>query len=277
MAQLDVRTATFTLNQGGTIPQLGLGVWQAPRGQVTRAAVADALRLGYRHIDTARIYGNEADVGAAVRSSGVPRAEVFVTTKLWNDDQGYDNALRAFDASLARLGLDYVDLYLLHWPVAGKRLDSWRALERIHAEQRARAIGVSNFLAPHLGELLARCNLPPAVDQIELTPFLQRRATVALCKQQGIVIEAYSPLTRGLRLGHPTLQQVASALNRSPAQVLLRWGLQQGYVVLPKSTRPERIAENAAVFDFELDGDALGELDGLEENLVTGWDPATQA
>jgi diketogulonate reductase-like aldo/keto reductase len=244
---------------------------------VTRSAVADALRLGYRHIDTARIYGNEADVGAAVRNSGVPRAEVFITTKLWNDDQGYDNALRAFDASLARLGLDYVDLYLLHWPVAGKRLDSWRALERIHEEKRARAIGVSNFLAPHLGELLARCNLPPAVDQIELTPFLQRRATVALCKQQGIVIEAYSPLTRGLRLGHPTLQHVASTLKRSPAQVLLRWGLQHGYVVLPKSTRSERIAENAGVFDFELDGDALGELDGLEENLVTGWDPATQA
>jgi diketogulonate reductase-like aldo/keto reductase len=276
MAQLDVRTATFTLNQGGTIPQLGLGVWQAPRGQVTRTAVADALRLGYRHIDTARIYGNEADVGAAVRTSAVPRAEVFITTKLWNDDQGYDNTLRAFDASLARLGLDYVDLYLLHWPVAGKRLDSWRALERIHAEKRARAIGVSNFLAPQLRELLAHCNLPPAVDQIELTPFLQRRETVALCKQRGIVIEAYSPLTRGLRLGHPLLQRVASALNRSPAQVLLRWGIQQGYVVLPKSTRPERIAENAAVFDFELDGDALAELDGLEENLVTGWDPATQ-
>lgn len=277
MAQLDVRTATFALNQGGAIPQLGLGVWQAPRGQVTRTAVANALRLGYRHIDTARIYGNEADVGAAVRDSGVPRAEIFITTKLWNDDQGYDDALRAFDASLARLGLDYVDLYLLHWPVAGKRLDSWRALERIHAEKRARAIGVSNFLAPHLGELLARCNVPPAVDQIELTPFLQRRETVALCKQQGIVIEAYSPLTRGLRLGHPLLQHVASRLERSPAQVLLRWGLQHGYVVLPKSTRPERIAENAAVFDFELDGDTLGELDGLEENLVTGWDPATQA
>jgi diketogulonate reductase-like aldo/keto reductase len=277
MAQLDVRTATLTLNQGGTIPQLGLGVWQAPRGQVTRTAVADALRLGYRHIDTARIYGNEADVGAAVRTSAVPRAEVFITTKLWNDDQGYDNALRAFDASLARLGLDYVDLYLLHWPVAGKRLDSWRALERIHAEQRARAIGVSNFLAPHLRELLAHCKVPPSVDQIELTPFLQRRETTALCKQQGIVIEAYSPLTRGLRFGHPTLLRVASALNRSPAQVLLRWGLQHGYVVLPKSTRPERIAENAAVFDFELDGHALGELEGLEENLVTGWDPATQA
>jgi diketogulonate reductase-like aldo/keto reductase len=277
MAQLDVRTATFPLNQGGNIPQLGLGVWQAPRGNVTRAAVASALRLGYRHIDTARIYGNEADVGAAVRDSDVPRAEVFVTTKLWNDDQGFDAALRAFDASLSRLGLDYVDLYLLHWPVPGKRLDSWRALERIQADGRARAIGVSNFLVPHLRELLASCNVPPAVDQIELTPFLQRRETVALCKQQGIVVEAYSPLTRGVRLGHPTLQQVASRLERSPAQVLLRWGIQQGVVVLPKSTQPDRIAENAQVFDFELDAEALAELEGLEENLVTGWDPATQA
>ena len=277
MAQLDARTATFALNQGGTIPQLGLGVWQAPRGQVTRAAVASALQRGYRHIDTARIYGNEVDVGAAVRDSRVPRAEIFVTTKLWNDDQGFDATLRAFDASLGRLGLDYVDLYLLHWPVAGRRLDSWRALERLHGEKRARAIGVSNFLAPHLRELLAHSHVPPAVDQIELTPFLQRRETVALCKQQDIVIEAYSPLTRGLRLGHPVLQRVASALKRSPAQVLLRWGIQQGHVVLPKSTRAERIAENAEVFDFELDADAQAELDGLEENLVTGWDPATQA
>lgn len=277
MAQLDVRTATVPLNQGGAIPQLGLGVWQAPRGQVTRAAVATALQLGYRHIDTARIYGNEPDVGAAVRDSGIPRSEIFVTTKLWNDDQGFDAAARAFDASLSRLGLDYVDLYLLHWPVAGKRLDSWRALERIHAEKRARAIGVSNFLAPHLRELLARCTVPPAVDQIELTPFLQRRETAALCKEQGIVVEAYSPLTRGLRLSHPVLERLASQLQRSPAQVLLRWGIQHGYVVLPKSTRAERIAENAAVFDFELDRAALAELDALEENLVTGWDPATQA
>lgn len=277
MAQLDVRTATFPLNQGGSIPQLGLGVWQAPRGNVTRAAVASALRLGYRHIDTARIYGNEADVGAAVRDSGVPRAEVFVTTKLWNDDQGFDATLRAFDASLSRLGLDYVDLYLLHWPVAGKRLDSWRALERIHTEGRARAIGVSNFLVPHLRELLASCKVPPAIDQIELTPFLQRRDTVALCKQQGIVVEAYSPLTRGVRLGHPVLQELAAKLKRSPAQVLLRWGIQQGAAVLPKSTQPDRIAENAQVFDFELDAEALAALEGLEENLVTGWDPATQA
>jgi methylglyoxal/glyoxal reductase len=276
MPQLDARTAMLPLNQGGAIPQLGLGVWQAPRGQVTRAAVSSALQRGYRHIDTARIYGNEADVGAAVRDSGIPRAEVFVTTKLWNDDHGFDAALRAFDASSSRLGLDYVDLYLLHWPVAGKRLDSWRALERIHAERRARAIGVSNFLAPHLRELLSHCQVPPAVNQIELTPFLQRSETAALCRQKGIVVEAYSPLTRGLRLNHPVLTQVAGALRRSPAQVLLRWGIQHGYVVLPKSTRPERITENATVFDFELDADALAQLDALDENLVTGWDPATQ-
>ena len=277
MTQLDVRTTTLALNQGDAIPQLGLGVWQAPRGQVTRAAVTSALRLGYRHIDTARIYGNEADVGAAVRDSGVPREQVFVTTKLWNDDQGFDAALRAFDASLSRLGLEYVDLYLLHWPVAGRRLDSWRALERIHADKRARAIGVSNFLVPHLRELLGKCSVRPAVNQIELTPFLQRRETVALCREHAIVVEAYSPLTRGLRLNHPALQRVAQALARSPAQVLLRWGIENGYVVLPKSTRPERIAENAAVFDFQLDAAARDELDGLEENLVTGWDPATQA
>jgi diketogulonate reductase-like aldo/keto reductase len=277
MAQLDVDSATLTLNNGSTIPQLGLGVWQAPRGPVTRAAVSTALRVGYRHIDTARIYGNEADVGAAVRDSGVPRHEIFVTTKLWNDDQGYDSTLRAFDASLSRLGFDYVDLYLLHWPVAGRRLESWQALERIHADKRARAIGVSNFLAPHLRELLGKCQVAPAVNQIELTPFLQRREAVALCKEHGIVIEAYSPLTRGLRLSHPVLEGVARGANRSPAQVLLRWGIQHGHVVLPKSTRPERIAENAAVFDFELDGEAMAALDRLEENLVTGWDPATQA
>jgi diketogulonate reductase-like aldo/keto reductase len=276
MAQLDARTATLTLNDGRRIPQLGLGVWQAPRGQVTRAAVSAALRLGYRHIDTARIYGNEADVGATVRDNGIARVEVFVTTKLWNDDQGYDSTLRAFDASLDRLGLDYVDLYLLHWPVAGKRLQSWRALERIHGEGRARSIGVSNFLEPHLLELLDACQTPPALNQIELTPFLQRRATVALCKQRGIAVEAYSPLTRGLRLANPAVAEVAHQSGRTPAQVLLRWGIQHGHVVLPKSTHSERIAENAAVFDFSLDAAAMAALDALEEGLVTGWDPATQ-
>jgi diketogulonate reductase-like aldo/keto reductase len=273
---VNLTTASLPLDTGARIPQVGLGVWQTPRGEVTRAAVQAALRLGYRHIDTARIYGNEADVGAAVRASDVPRDQIFVTTKLWNDDQGYDSALRAFDSSLARLGLDYIDLYLLHWPVARKRLDSWRALERLFSEKRARAIGVSNFLRPHLEELLAHAKVVPAANQIELSPFLQRRETRAFCDAQGIVIEAYSPLTRGARLDQPTVRAIATRVGRTPAQVLLRWGVQHGLVVLPKSVRIERIEENGALFDFELDVDSMAALDALEEGLTTGWDPATQ-
>ena len=266
----------LALNTGASIPQLGLGVWQTPRGETTRNAVTAALRLGYRHVDTARVYGNEQDVGAAVRSAGVPRAEVFVTTKLWNDDQGYDRALAAFDASLARLGLDYVDLYLLHWPVAGKRLDSWRALERIAAEGRAQAIGVSNFLTGHLEELLAHAKIIPAVNQIELSPFLQQRETREFCATHGIVVEAYSPLTHGQRLGNPVVVDTAARIGRSPAQVLLRWAVQHGLVVLPKSTREARIQENGAIFDFVLDAAAMAALDGCEEGLATGWDPRQQ-
>lgn len=190
----ELSTAALSLNSGARIPQVGLGVWQIAPGAPTQTAVKAALAGGYRHVDTARAYGNEADVGAAVLSSGLPRQDVFVTTKLWNDDQGYDKALRAFDASLQRLGFDYVDLYLIHWPVAGKRLDSWRALERIYAEKRARSIGVSNFLVPHLEELLPRAKVVPAVDQIELTPFLQQRETRAVCRRAGIVVEGLQPI-----------------------------------------------------------------------------------
>jgi len=272
----ELASTTIRLNSGASIPQVGLGVWQSPAGTATRQAVLEALRLGYRHVDTARIYGNERDVGIGVRDSGVPRDQVFVTTKLWNSDQGHDEALRAFDASLERLGLEYVDLFLLHWPLAGKRLESWRALERLYEEKRARSIGVSNFLVPHLTELLGKAKHVPAVNQIELTPFLQRRETRALCRQHGIVIEAYSPLTRGKRLDHPVVVEVARRLGRTAAQVLLRWGLQHGHVVLPKSTKSARIAENGALFDFVLDPRAMEDLDALEEGLVTGWDPAEQ-
>jgi diketogulonate reductase-like aldo/keto reductase len=271
-----VRTALLELGTGAKIPQVGLGVWQAGSGKATRNAVAEALRAGYRHVDTARIYGNEADVGAAIRESAVPREEVFVTTKLWNDDQGYDRALRAFDQSLERLGLEYVDLYLLHWPVPGRRRDSWRALEKIFAEKRARAIGVSNFLVPHLEDLMKVAQVAPAANQIELTPFLQRRETLALCKQLGIVVEAYSPLTRGKRLNHPVVRAVAGEVKRTSAQVMLRWGIQRGAVILPKSVTPARIVENAALFDFILDAGQMARLDALEEGLVTGWDPATE-
>jgi diketogulonate reductase-like aldo/keto reductase len=264
---------SLRLNNGIDLPQVGLGVYQAARGEETRAAVSAALALGYRHVDTASAYGNERDVGAAVRDSGLPRADVFVTTKLWNDNQGYDGALAAFDASLARLGLEYLDLYLLHWPVPGKRLASWRALERLLAEGRVRAIGVSNFMPRHLDELLAQAEVVPAVNQIEVSPFLQQRAARAACARLGIVVEAYSPLTKGARLDHPVVVDVARRLRRSPAQVLLRWGVEHGMVVLPKSVHPQRIAENAALFDFTLPPAEMAELDALEEGLVTGWDP----
>jgi diketogulonate reductase-like aldo/keto reductase len=264
------------LRSGTSIPQVGLGVYQAPAGDTTRAAVTAALQAGYRHVDTAHIYRNEADVGAAIRDSGIPREQVFVTTKLWNDDHGHDRALRAFDASAKRLGLDYIDLYLIHWPVADKRLDTWRALEELHGAGRAKAIGVSNYLVPHLEELLPRAQHKPDVNQIELSPFLQRRDTTALCKREGIVVEAYSPLTRGEKLGHPVLKAIAKELGRSSAQVLLRWGIEHGFVILPKSVRAARIAENGDVFDFQLSAEQLARLDALEEGLTTGWDPAGQ-
>jgi diketogulonate reductase-like aldo/keto reductase len=274
----DVTTSRHPLRTGAQIPTVGLGVWQAPRG-AAREAVKTALQLGYRRIDTARIYGNESDVGDGLRDSGLARDEVFVTTKLWNDDQGYDSALRAFDASLKRLGLETVDLYLLHWPVPGKRLESWRALEKLFDDGRARAIGVSNFLVPHLEELLAKARHPPAVDQIEVHPFLQHRETRAYCKKHGIVVEAYSPLTHGKRITHPVITEVAHRAKRTNAQVLLRWSIQGDMVTLPKSVHAGRIAENAAIFDFTLDADAMSMLDGLEAGspLEPGWDPRNQA
>jgi diketogulonate reductase-like aldo/keto reductase len=270
---MTVTTTRLPLATGAQIPQIGLGVWQSPRGAPTRDAVTAALQLGYRHVDTARIYQNEADVGAAVKASPVPRAEVFVTTKLWNDDQGYDSALRALDASLGRLGLDYVDLYLIHWPVAGKRRESWRALEQAFADGKAKAIGVSNYLVPHLREVLDHAKVVPHVNQIELTPFLQRSDTRAVCAEHRIVVEAYSPLTRGQRLEDPVIGAIAKAVQRTPAQVLLRWGIQHGHVILPKSVTRARIAENAALFDFKLDAAQMATLDGLDEGLATGWDP----
>lgn len=264
------------LRSGALLPRIGLGVFRAARGEETRQAVHAALRLGYRHIDTARVYGNEADVAAALRDSGVPRGEVFLTTKLWNDDQGYDQTLRAFDAALSRMAVDYVDLFLLHWPVPGKRLQSWRALEKLQQEGRARAIGVSNFMVHHLEELLAHAKVLPDVNQIEVSPFLQQREVRAFCASSGIVVEAYSPLTKGVRLRHPAVLAVASAVQRTPAQVLLRWALSRELVVLPKSTRPERLAENAALLDFTLPPAELARLDALEEGLVTGWDPRNE-
>jgi methylglyoxal/glyoxal reductase len=269
---------TIPLRDGRAIPQLGLGVFQIPSGESTRSAVAAALAAGYRHVDTAAMYRNEADVGAAIRASGLPPDSVWVTTKLWNSDQGAKTARPAFEASLDRLGLDAVDLYLLHWPHA-RSLESWQVLEQLHAEGLARSIGVSNFMVRHLDELLARASVPPVVNQIELTPFLHRSRedTLRRCAEEGIAVEAYSPLTKGRRLGDPTVEQVAAEAGRTAAQVLIRWSLQKGFIVIPKSSNAGRIAENAAVFDFVLDEPQMAMLDALDEDLTTGWDPARQA
>jgi diketogulonate reductase-like aldo/keto reductase len=269
---------TIELRDGRAIPQLGFGVFRIPSGDVTREAVTAALAVGYRHVDTAAVYRNEADVGAATRAIGLDSQSVWVTTKLANADQGAATTRRAFEASLERLGLDGVDLYLLHWPHE-RRLESWRVLEQLHAEGLARSIGVSNFLVRHLDELLAHASVSPAVNQIELSPFLyrSREDTLRRCAENGIVVEAYSPLTKGRRLANPTVGRIAAEVGRTPAQVLIRWSLQKELVVLPRSSNPGRIAENAAVFDFALDDAQVAALDALDEGLTTGWDPATQA
>ncbi len=264
------------LNNGLEMPWLGLGVYQAAPGRQTQDAVRDALDVGYRLIDTAKLYRNEADVGRAVLRSGVPREDVFVTTKLWNTDHGHDAAMRAFDRSLRELGLDYVDLYLIHWPVAGARRDTWRALEEIHDQGKARAIGVSNFMVHHLAELLEDADVVPAVDQVEMSPFLPQRELQAFCRDHGIQLEAYSPLTKGRRLGDPRVGAVAAKHHKTPAQVLLRWCLQSGAVAIPKTVRPERVRENADIFDFRLDAEDLRTLAGLDASLHTSWDPTRE-
>lgn len=263
-----------TLNNGIAIPVLGLGTFRAKPGRETRDAVRWALDDGYRHIDTARIYRNEADVGAAVKASGLPREELFITTKLWNADQGYEKTRRALERSLDDLGTHYVDLYLMHWPVTEKRLESWRAMESLLAEGACRAIGVSNFTVAHLEELLAAASVVPAVNQVELSPFLHQRELLDFCRRHGIEVEAYSSLTRGRRLSDARLTAIAAVYGKTTAQVLIRWALQHELIVIPKSVHRGRIAENRAVFDFELSADEMGQLDGLHEDLRVAWDPS---
>ncbi|MBW3554738.1 MAG: aldo/keto reductase [Gemmatimonadetes bacterium] len=267
--------STIELPHGGPMPLFGLGTFRSPAGRQTREAVGWALEIGYRLVDTAALYGNEADVGAAIRESGIPREDVFVTTKLHKDDHGHERALRAFEESLERLGMDYVDLYLIHWPESRRRQDSWDALERILDEGRARAIGVSNYVVPHLQEVLEHGSIPPAVNQIELHPFNYRSRldVVSLCRENGIAVEGYSPLTKTEKLDDPVVVKIARATGRSPAQVLIRWSLQHGIVTIPKSIDRGRIRENADVFGFELEPDQMARLDALDEDFLTSWDP----
>ncbi len=255
------------------MPVLGLGVYQSPPGRVTQDAVRFAVKIGYRHVDTARIYGNEADVGGAVLDSGVPRKDLFVTTKLWNSDQGYDSTLRACEASLKRLGLDYLDLYLIHFPVPKARSESWNAMETLLKQGKCRAVGVSNFTIRHLEELLKEHEARPAVNQVEFHPFLYQKELLEYCRSKGIQVEAYSPLARGERFKHPRMRSLAEKYSKTPAQLMIRWGLQHGLVVIPKSTRAERIRENSQVFDFEISDEDMKSLDSLSEDLRTNWDP----
>ncbi|WP_026411105.1 aldo/keto reductase [Actinomadura oligospora] len=271
-----ISVPNVTLNNGVTMPQLGFGVFQVP-DQETTAAVTAALEAGYRSIDTAAIYGNERGVGQALAASGIARDELFVTTKLWNEDQGHDRTLAAFDASLDRLGLDHVDLYLVHWPTPARDLyvETYRALEKILADGRARAIGVSNFQVPHLRRLTDHTGVTPAVNQVELHPGLQQAGLRAFHAEHGIATEAWSPLAQGAVLGDEAVVRIAGAHGVSPAQVVLRWHLQVGNVVIPKSVTPARIRQNLDVFGFELGDADMAALAGLDRGLRTGPDPDT--
>jgi 2,5-diketo-D-gluconate reductase A len=257
------------------MPQLGFGVFQVPNDE-TEAAVTAALEVGYRSIDTAKLYGNEEGVGAAVARSGIPRAELFVTTKLWNNDQGYDSAMRAFDDSLRRLRLDHLDLYLIHWPTPKRDrfVETWRAFEKLLADGRTRAIGVSNFQPAHLRRLIDETGTVPAVNQIELHPYLAQAEPRAFHAEHGIATEAWSPLAKGGDLLQESLvQALAEKYDRTAAQIVLRWHLQLGNVVIPKSTTPSRIKENFEVFDFELAEDDMEGLTALDRGHRTGPDP----
>ncbi|MEU5272914.1 aldo/keto reductase [Streptomyces hygroscopicus] len=271
---MNASVPTVTLNNGVQIPQLGFGVFQVPDAE-TAAAVTASLEVGYRSIDTAAIYGNESGVGKALAGSGIARDDLFITTKLWNTDQGYDATLKAFDASLDKLGLDYVDLYLIHWPTPARDLyrESWKAIEKLAADGRIRAAGVSNFQPPHLRRLLEGADLVPVINQIELHPGLQQHELRALHADLNIATEAWSPLAHGAVLGDDAITTIAAQHGKSPAQVVLRWHLQLGNIVIPKSVTPARIRENLDVFDFTLSDEEMAAIAALDRGLRTGPDP----
>ncbi len=272
-------SSTVPLSNGVLMPIFGLGVWSSKPGNETSDAVHWALELGYRHVDTAQGYSNEADVGRAVRESGIPRAEIFVTTKLSKANMGADSARRAFDDSLARMGFDYVDLFLIHWPSPDTRRETWAALEEIAPTGRARAIGVSNYTTRHLTELLSYANVIPAVNQVEFSPFLYQRELLAFCRAQGIQLEAYSPLTRGEKLNHPAVASTARKYSKTPGQIMIRWAIEHDAIVIPKSVRKERLAENAGVFDFRIEPEDMAILDGLNEDFRCNpdWNPELES
>ncbi|KPC74675.1 glyoxal reductase [Thermoactinomyces vulgaris] len=261
------------LHNGVKMPWFGLGVWKAKEGEEVENAVKSAIAAGYRSIDTAAVYQNEAGVGAAIKAAGVPREELFITTKVWNADQGYESTLQAFEESRTKLGLEYVDLYLIHWPVKGKYKETWKALERLYKDGKVRAIGVSNFQVHHLEDLMADCEVKPMVNQVEFHPYLVQTELRAFCKQAGIQLEAWSPLMQGEVFRVPLLQELAEKYGKTPAQIVLRWDLQHGVVTIPKSVNPDRIKANADVFDFELSAEDMARIDALDKHHRFGPDP----
>lgn len=282
MQKLD-QNSKIVLNNGVKMPVIGFGVFRVEEGDEVVNVVKAALASGYRMIDTAMIYKNEEGVGRAIRESGIPREEIFVTTKLWNLDQGYETALKAIDVSLAKLGLDYVDLYLIHWPTAtgelrtgesiNKREETWKAMEEIYKSGKAKAIGVSNYMINHLEEMKSYQTIPPAVNQFEFHPFLYLEELLNYCKQEGIQVEAHSPFFDGKGADSEVIQKIASKYNKTWAQVVLRWSLQHGAIPLPKSVQPERIKENLDVFNFEISDEDMKALNGLSQNFHARVDP----
>jgi methylglyoxal/glyoxal reductase len=261
------------LNNGLKMPWLGFGVFQVDDGQEVEQAVRNALEIGYRSIDTAAVYGNERGVGKAVRESGVPREDIFLTTKVWNDDQRQKRTLAAFEESLARIQTDYVDLYLVHWPVQGFYQETWQTMQEIYQSGRAKAIGVSNFMIHHLEDILADSQIVPAVNQVEFHPYLVQPDLLKFCQSHQIQLEAWAPIVKGKIVNEPVAQKLAEKYHKTPAQVVLRWDLQHKVVTIPKSTHANRIAENADIFDFELSEADMKALDALDEGRRTGPDP----
>lgn len=264
---------TITLHNGINMPYLGLGVYKMTEEKESQEAIEFAIESGYRSVDTAHIYGNEHIVGQALKASSVPRSDLFLTTKVWNTDQGYDRTLKAFETSLNKLDTDYVDMYLIHWAVEEKFTETWRALERLYNEKAVRAIGVCNFQVHHLETLAAKSNEKPVVNQVELHPRLIQETLKEYCQKEEIAVEAWSPLAQGRLMDEPTLNHLAEKYEKSPAQVILRWHLQNDHIIIPKSINPKRIIENADIFDFELSLSDMTEINGLNMDERIGPDP----
>lgn len=266
-------TDTTTLHNGVKMPWFGLGVFKVKEGSEVIESVRAALKHGYRAIDTAAVYQNEEGVGKAIKESGVPREEIFITSKVWNSDQGYESTLQAYETSLKKLGLDYLDLYLIHWPGKNKFKETWKALEKLYKDGRVRAIGVSNFKIHHLEELLKDCEIKPMVNQVEFHPHLTQKDLLAYCQKEGIQLEAWSPLKQGQLVNDPVLTEIGKKYGKSAVQVILRWDLQNKVVTIPKSIKEQRIIDNANIFDFELSAEDMETIDGLNKDERVGSDP----